>query len=169
MRPFTFAICGLLAAAAFPVAAHAATKPFLAGPAVPAAVLVHRIDLDCAIASSETELAQPTQIAGTDVPSVRARAVLFEVWRRAGHYVWVQSRSYDAQAGEQVTQYCFRNDGTLARVRQATNVPAHDAASVREAYVDEDGSLIAARAGFEEQGEFYTVTVQELPFQAVLH
>jgi hypothetical protein len=168
---------------ALPVPAHAVENPRSFGRDVSASVLINRIDLDCDTANGETKLRKPTKIlrfgaAASDAGSnsglhadepADASAGVVEIWRRAGNYVWIRSQSTNSQGVEQATQLCFRNDGTLARIRQATSVPALDSDSAREAYIDEDGSLILATLGFRMMGEMTTLTIEELPDHPILH
>jgi hypothetical protein len=76
---------------------------------------------------------------------------------------WVHSARLDDQGTQHATQLSFRNDGTLARVRQATIVPGLDAASARQAYYNTDGSLIRANS-FRVNDPAIGKRVQSLPY-----
>jgi hypothetical protein len=158
------------------------TKTLSPDQKVSASILVNRIDLNCSTAQSETKLQKPTKILGSvsstwkvvsdgdfDVADrTHASVQLVEIWKRAGNYEWIRSHTYNAQGAERATQLCFRNDGTLARVRQATSIPALDEASALQAYVNEDGSLIQASEGFDTKDEAIAMTVKELPYYKVV-
>ena len=63
---------------------------------------------------------------------------------------------------------CFRPDGTLARVRQATTVPALDAASANAAYFNTDGSIIKKVGVIEMNDPVIQKKITSEPFYKVL-
>jgi hypothetical protein len=91
-----------------------------------------------------------------------------QVWKQAGNYVWAHWTTEDAAGNMHVDQLCFRNDGTLARVRQATTVPALDSAAVRQAYYNRDGSVIRKSAAFVVDDPAIVKRVRDLPFYNAL-
>jgi hypothetical protein len=77
--------------------------------------------------------------------------------------------SFNAVGDQRATQLCFRqSDGTLERVRQATTVPALDAASAQAAYFSSDGKLIQKMSLFEINDPAMAKNVTDLPFYSVL-
>jgi hypothetical protein len=159
------------------VAAGQVTKPLTPSQKVAPGILVARIDTNCAVFKSAIKTEKPTRVI-----SVRAKAwtlasdsdaaaaqrlqsyTLAEVWKHAGNYVWVRSHTLASGGVTHATHLCFRNDGTLARVRQATTVPALDAASAQLAYYNTDGSVIQKSALFEAGDPTIAKRVKALPY-----
>ena len=69
-----------------------------------------------------------------------------------------------AAGNEHAAQLCFRNDGSLSRVRQATTVAALDGVAVREAYYNTNGALIQKSAAFAVDDPAIYKRVRDLPF-----
>jgi hypothetical protein len=163
------------------VASGQETKPLTPSQKVAPGILVARIDTDCAVFKNAIKTEKPTRAV-----SVRTSAwtlasdsdyaaaakmrtyTLAEVWKHAGNYVWARSHTLASGGVKHATQLCFRNDGTLARVRQATTVPALDAASARLAYYNTDGSLIRKSALFEMGDPAIAKHVENLPYFKLL-
>lgn len=90
------------------------------------------------------------------------------VWKQGSNYAWVHAVSYGPQ-GQRATQLCFRqSDGSLARARQATSVPALSAVSAQQAFYSSSGQLIQKTSAFAEDDPMLAKTVNALPFYAVL-
>src|SRR5271165_6877136 len=125
-------------------------------------LLVTRIDVNCRVVQQSTKMkpnaeepppvhvvlrsgtwavVQDADFAAAD--RTHASVMLVDVWKRAGNYTWILAHRYTQAGAQRATQACFRNDGSLARIRQATTLPGLDAASARAAYFNTDGSLIA--------------------------
>ena len=159
------------------------TKPLNESDRVSSALLVTRIDANCAVVKAATRTVSPSEVvasattkwkavpASDDVTLEREKTHLAHarIWKQAGHYVWVHWTSYDTRGNKHVDQFCFRSDGTLARVRQATTVPALETALGREAYYNRDGSLIKKTIAFDtsDPGVVYK-HVRDLPFYPAL-
>jgi len=118
-------------------------------------ILVNRIDVNCGvtrnfiktISAKHVVLAHSTWKLASDsdeavAERTHAGVMVADVWSQNNHYVWVHSHSIAQGGAQRATQLCFRPDGTLARIRQATTVPALDAASAKVVYVNTDGSTI---------------------------
>jgi hypothetical protein len=139
------------------------TKPLTPSQMVAPDILVKRIDLNCQVFHNAIQSQQPTEVAAVrstswavvdeahkqQVESMKDHVWIVQVWKQAGNLNWVDSARLDDQGTQHATQLSFRNDGTLARVRQASTVPGLDAASARQAYYNTDGSLIRASSLFE--------------------
>jgi hypothetical protein len=155
--------CAAVLAAASPAGAQIVLKPLTPSQLVPPEILVSRIDANCAVFRDAIRTERPTEVAavgaGTftaldagrrqQIAAMTDHVWVMQVWRQAGNLNWVRSVRLDAVGGGHVTQLCFRNDGTLARVRQAATVPALDTAAAQQAYFRTDGSMIRATALFE--------------------
>lgn len=167
-RPFP-ASCALAIAlaatfaAATPAGAQIVIKRLTPSQLVSPEILVNRIDANCAVFRRAITTEQPTEVAAVgaaafarvgagqrqQVEAMTDHVWIVQAWKQAGNLNWVRSARFDAQGAAHLTQLCFRNDGTLARVRQATTNPELEAASARQAYFRTDGSLIRAGALFE--------------------
>lgn len=97
-----------------------------------------------------------------------ANVVFADVWKQNGKYVWVHAHRFTQAGAQRATQLCFRTDGTLARVRQATAIPALDGAGASRAYYYTNGTLIQKSAAFEENDPALAKVVKSLPYYAVL-
>lgn len=157
------------------------TKPLTPSQKVAPSILVARIDTDCAVFKSAIKTEKPTRVVSvrtsawtlaSDADYTSAEKLhaytLAEVWKHAGNYVWARSHTLASGGVKHATQLCFRSDGTLARVRQATTVPALDAASARLAYYNTDGSLIRKSALFEVGDPAIAKHVENLPYFKLL-
>lgn len=169
-----------LALAAAPAAAQV-TKPLTPSQMVAPAILVARIDTDCAVFKSAIKTETPARAvsAHTSIWTLASKNdfaaaeklnayTLAEAWKHDHKYVWVRAHTLATGGVRHATQLCFRNDGTLARVRQATTVPALDATSARKAYYNTDGSLIQKTAAFEVGDPTIAKRVDALPFYKLL-
>ncbi len=63
---------------------------------------------------------------------------------------------------------CFRNDSTVARIKQAATVPSLDAAGASVAYYNTDGSLIQKTTTFEVNDPLIAKRVKDLPYFKLL-
>jgi hypothetical protein len=98
-----------------------------------------------------------------------AAVTIADVWKQGKSFAWVHSHSFDQQGNQRATQLCFRQkDGTLARVRQATSVPALSNAGAEQAFFAPDGTMIQASAAFEANDPMVAKQVTALPFYKVL-
>ena len=172
----------LVALYALPAAAQIKTEPLTPSQDVAPAILVARIDANCGVFRDAIKTQPATTVAAlasrqwavidaskqNDVLATHANVWVAQVWKQAGNYVWVHSNRFDTQGNEHATQLCFRNDGTLARVRQATALPDLDAAGARAAYFNTDGSLIQADALFEKDDPAIAKQITAEPFMKPL-
>lgn len=161
-RVVALAIAAALAPA-IPAGAQIVLKPLTPAQFAPPEILVNRIDANCAVFRDAIRSERPTEVAAVgaatftaldagrrqQVEAMTDHVWLLQVWRQAGNLNWVRSVRLDSVGGAHITQLCFRNDGTLARVRQAATVPALESAAAQQAYFKTDGSLIRASALFE--------------------
>jgi hypothetical protein len=148
---------------ASPAGAQIVLKPLTPAQHAPPEILVNRIDANCAVFRDAIRSERPTEVAAvgaatfTALDAGRRKQIdamtdhvwVLQVWRQAGNLNWVRSVRLDAVGGGHITQLCFRNDGTLARVRQAATIPTLDTAAAQQAYFRTDGSVIRATALFE--------------------
>jgi hypothetical protein len=175
-------LMGLTLAAPLPAGAQATTKPLTPSQMVSPKLLVTRIDTNCAVFKSAIKTQKPTDVialktslwrlaSDSDVVAAKkthSAYTLAEVWKQAGNYNWIHSYTAGSGGAHHATQLCFRNDGTLARVKQATTVPALDASSARSAYYNTDGSLIQKTAMFEIGDPAIAKRVKDLPYFKLL-
>ncbi|HTJ25218.1 MAG TPA: hypothetical protein VMA36_03545 [Candidatus Limnocylindria bacterium] len=166
-----------IAGLAAPAAAQT-TKPLTPSQMVSPDILVKRIDLNCQVFHNAIQTVQPTEVAAIQaaswtvvdaahkqqVESMKDHVWIVQVWKQAGNLNWVHSARLDARGARHATQLCFRNDGTLARARQATTIPGLDAASARQAYFNTDGSVIRASSLFEVNDPAIGKRVDALPY-----
>ena len=170
---------GLVLGVALPALAQ---KPTLApSQMVSPGLLVTRIDTNCAVVrhaittESAVEVVQrgsTWRVASVSDATVAERThasvTYAKVWKQAGHYVWAQWITRDAQGNQHADQFCYRPDGSLARARHATTVPALDAVSVKVAYFNTDGSLIRKSATYVVDDPAVYKRVKDLPFFTTL-
>lgn len=175
---------GLIAAAALTaLGAPAFAQPTLApSQSVDPKILVARIDTNCLVFKNAIASETPADVVrrGTTVWKLTSEgdvatlekadsAVTYaKVWKQSGNYVWAHIVTHDAKGNARATQLCFRTDGTLARVRQATTVAALEATSARQAYYNADGSLIRKSAEFSVDDPAIYKAVRNLPFFKIL-
>jgi hypothetical protein len=157
------------------------TKPLTPANMVSPKLLVERIDTNCVVFKSAIKTVKPTDViaekktwrlASADEAST-ARAhltayTLAEVWKQAGNYNWIRSYTVGSGGGHHAVQMCFRNDGTLARVRQGATIPALDASGSSVAYYNTDGSVIRKSATFSVNDPLIARRVRDLPYFNVL-
>ena len=154
-RWFLF-LCSVLVLSISSVAAQTVpTKTLAPSQMVSPDILVARINTNCdvtrqfikTIAAKHVILAHSTWKLASDSDAVvaertHAGIMIADVWSQNNHYVWVHSHRIAQTGTQHATQLCFRPDGTLARIRQASTIPSLDAASATVAYVNTDGSII---------------------------
>jgi len=176
---FAFAALGAVAMSA---ASAQTTKPLTPANSVSPHLLVTRIDTNCAVFKSAIQSQKPTdvialhsttwRVASADDVTVAQRQhasyTLAEVWKQAGNYNWIRATRVGQGGAQHFTQLCFRNDGTLARVRQAASLPSLDATAARVAYYNTDGSLIQRTTVFDINDPAIAKRVRDLPYYKVL-
>jgi hypothetical protein len=181
-RIFPSLLAAFALAASIPAGAQMTTKPLTPSQMVSPDLLVKRIDVNCAVVSAAVKSQPPTTVAqvGSSVwkvasnPSdttfthVATTKTVANVWKQAGNYVWVHWVTHGSHGIVRADQLCFRNDGTLARARQATTVKAFDAAGGQEAYFNTDGSVIKHDVAFSLNDPAVYKRVNKLPFFKVL-
>lgn len=140
-------------------------------------LLKQRIDTNCYVVHSATKSEKPKDVVLKDstwqvttdqdltvVEHKHLSVTQAEVWKHAGNLVWVHWVTVDAKGNEHATQLCFRNDGSLARARQATTVPSLEGAVSREAYYHSNGTLIDKTSLFSVDDPAIYKRVRDLPF-----
>ena len=183
MQRTTAALAGaLFVLCALPAAAQIKTSPLTPSQKVAPKYLVARIDTNCQVFADAVKSQTPTMVAAVasqpwavvdstkqaSVIKLHQNAWIAQVWKQAGNYVWVHSNRFDTQGNEHATQLCFRADGSLARVRQATSLPDLDVAGSRTAYYNTDGSLILATATFVKNDPAIAKKIADEPFMKPL-
>jgi len=145
-------------------------------------ILVARIDANCAVFANAIKSQPATDVVrrGTtvwklasdgDIAVAEKTATVVsyaKVWKQSGNYVWAHVVTHDAKGDARASQLCFRTDGSLARVRQATTIASLNAASARQAYYNVDGSLIRKSAAFAVDDPSIYKAVRSLPFFKIL-
>ena len=174
--------CALFLLAALPAGAQVKTEPLMPSQKVSPAILVARINADCAVFADAIKTERPTVLAASgsaswrvvdptklrDVEHVQTSAWTVQMWKEAGNYVWFHSARYDSRGNERATQLCFRADGTLARVRQGRTSADFDTAAEGQAYFNTDGSLIRADGLFETNDAAIYKRVKDAPFMKLV-
>src|SRR5271166_2271357 len=136
--------------------AQMTTKPLTPSQMVSPSILVQRIDANCAVFKSALVNTTPTEVASihgstwqvidaahkTSVENTHKSVTYAQAWKQAGNLQWVRWATFGSSGAERATQLCFRNDGTLARARQAGTLPDLDSVRIRQAYFNTDGSVI---------------------------
>jgi hypothetical protein len=176
MKRITLAFLAILGITTIPAVAQN-TKPLTPSQEVSPSILVTRIDANCRIANGARSYVKPVQVAlrasdwkvvsaadYTAADRTHSATILADVWKRNGKYVWVHSHTWTSSGSQRATQLCFRNDGTLARARQAVTVPGLDAANARSAYFNTDGSLIQKTTAFEVNDPALAKKITDEPF-----
>ncbi|MBV8602838.1 MAG: hypothetical protein JO359_14845 [Candidatus Eremiobacteraeota bacterium] len=164
-----------------PAVAQMTTKPLTPSQMVSPSILVARIDANCGVTRDYIKTATPVHVvlksstwavaSNADylvADRTHAAAALVDVYRNAGHYVWIHAHRFTQSGAQKATQVCFRTDGTLARVREAASIPALDAAAARVAYFNTDGSLIKKTTVFEMNDPVIVKKIEAEPFYKVL-
>jgi hypothetical protein len=167
----------LAASSAAAFAQTVPTQPITPSEEVSPQILVARIDVTCDMMVQQQKLITPVHLVyasstwnvvsdPTVMAADRTNATIAfaDVWKQNGKYVWVHAHRVDQQGAQRATQLCFRTDGTLARVRQATTIPALDAAGATRAYYYTNGTLITKIAGFEEDDPAIAKAITALPY-----
>jgi hypothetical protein len=182
-RAFPALLTGLALAATVPALSQMTTKPLTPSQMQPASVLVPRIDANCAVFRSAITSTKPTEVASvhgstwkvvqgaeaTSVEHTHSSVTYAQAWKQAGNFNWIRWATFTSTGVEHATQLCFRADGTLARARQATTLPALDTVSAKQAYFNTDGSVIKVDALFVQNDPTLYKKVRALPFYALLH
>lgn len=169
----------LAALSAAPIAAQLTTMPATERQLnTPPEILAAQIDQNCGVFHTAIQTQKPYAVAETqtnvwkvvsDADIVAAEkthsfTTYAKAWKQAGNYVWIHSVTQGSAGGRHATQMCFRTNGSLMRVKQATDIPSLDAAGASTAYYRQDGSLIKKTAVFDENDPAITKTVNALPF-----
>ena len=144
-------------------------------------ILVNRIDVNCGVTKNFIKTVKPKHVAlqsstwklvsdSDEVVAERTHAavMLADVWSMNNHYVWVHSHTIAQGGAQHATQLCFRTDGTLARIRQATNIPATDTSAAKVAYYNTDGSLIRSVGIIATNDPTIQKKITAEPFYSVL-
>lgn len=183
MRFRRTALCiGTVALLVPAVASAAGTSTLPPSQQVSPAILVARIDTNCAVFADAIKTQKPTAVAevkssrwvaasdadATALTKTGSSTTFATVWKQAGNYVWVHWVTTDAKGDKRADQLCFRPDGTLARVRQATTIAALDAVGAQAAYFNTDGSVIKRVGAFVSDDPAIYHTVRQLPFFKIL-
>jgi hypothetical protein len=176
-------LAGLALAATVPATAQMpTTKPLTPSQMVSPKLLVQRIDTNCAVFHSAVKTVKPTDVialkssdwkvmdhaAALTAEKTHTTYTLAEVWKQAGNYQWVHGYTVGSGGGHHAVQMCFRNDGTVARIKQAATVPSLDAAGASVAYYNTDGSLIQKTTTFEVNDPLIAKRVKDLPYFKLL-
>ena len=146
----------LVAFASLPTAAQVTPAKTLApSQMVSPDILVNRINVNCGVTRNFIKTISPKHVVLTNstwklasdsdvtvAERTHASVMIADVWKQNNHYVWVHSHRIAQTGTQHATQLCFRPDGTLARIRQASSIPSLDAASAHIVYVNTDGSII---------------------------
>jgi hypothetical protein len=163
------------------VASAQETKPLTPSQQVAPEILVQRIEVNCLTSKNARAYEKPINVALRQstwavvsdadyaaADQTHAVTALAQAYKRDGKYVWVQSHSWTQNGSQRATDLCFRPDGTLARVRQASSIPALDAAGVRVAYFNTDGSVIKSSSQFVAADPAIKKRLADEPFFSVL-
>ncbi len=171
------ALASLVLVTLLPASAQTA-KPLTPANSVSPHLLVTRIDTNCAVFRSAIKSQKPTSVialhsttwrlaSDADVAVAQkqhATYAMAEIWKQAGNNNWIRAIRVGQNGGTHATQLCFRNDGTLARVKQAATFPALDASAARVAYYNTDGSLIQRTTVFDLSDPSISKRVKDLPY-----
>ena len=174
-------IASLALAALLPAAAQT-TKPLTPANTVSPGLLVARIDTNCAVFKSAIKTQKPTNVIALHQTNWRVASdndvavaqrqhgsyALAEVWKQAGNDNWIRAIRVGQNGGTHATQMCFRNDGTVARIKQAATFPGLDAAAAQVAYYNTDGSLIKRTTVFDTSDPAIAKRLRDLPYFKLL-
>lgn len=157
------------------------TKPLTPSQQVSPALLATRIDANCRIANGARAYVKPVQLAlrasawkvisaadYTAADRTHSATMLVDAWKRDGKYVWVHAHTVTQSGAQRATQLCFRNDGSLARARQAGTIASLGAAGSRTAYFNTDGSIIQKTVTFDMNDPTATKKITSEPFFSTL-
>jgi hypothetical protein len=106
--------------------------------------------------------AQLHYLTGSLIPHYAA------VYKQGARYVYVREVSVDKYGQQHALGLCFRNDGTLARARQAQTVPKLSSETAQRGYYAADGTLIQKTPGFNEKDPTIAKNVKDLRYFSVL-
>ena len=170
-------------------AASLAMVPALAAaqaPAVPVNIQIARIDTNCLVTQSVTKqypaalvlnrvtttavASKWTQVNQADYTRTIAAAptiVTGKVWKQAGKLTWVQVLR-KRPSGSLLTEYCFRYDGSLAKVQLhlANATSANRAAAT--VWLDSSGNVLAKKDTLHVGDPTLYPKVTNLPFYTVI-
>jgi hypothetical protein len=90
------------------------------------------------------------------------------VYKQGGRYVYAREVSVDKYGDQHALGMCFRNDGTLARARQAQTIPKLSSESAQRGYYAPDGTLIQKTPGFNEKDPTIAKNLTALRYFSVL-
>jgi hypothetical protein len=90
------------------------------------------------------------------------------VYKQGGRYVYAREVSVDKYGDQHALGMCFRNDGTLARARQAKTMPQLASEKGQRGYYAADGTLIQKTPGFNEKDPTIAKNVTALRYFSVL-
>jgi hypothetical protein len=161
--------------------ARAATAPL-----VPTGILMARIDTDCAVYKSVTKDKPAALLAAFSAGTGPQWKVYNEagftqlvrspgkqlvgtarVWKHNGKVFWVEVHSTNVYTDtKHKASYCYRLNGTLARVRRGT--VWEDATRVRSVYLDDKGNIIGGTLMANAGDVTLYKTVETLPFHALI-
>jgi hypothetical protein len=182
-RKLAAALAGALLAASAGVALAQSvpTKPITPSENVPLTTLAAQIDVTCDTMVQQQALVTPVHLVlksstwtvvsdpnAIAADRTSATAVYADVWKQNGKYVWVHAHRFMQSGDQRATQLCFRVDGTLARAKQATTIPALDAAGATRAYYYTNGTIAGKIGAFEENDPSLAKAVTALPYYANL-
>jgi hypothetical protein len=91
-----------------------------------------------------------------------------EVYKQSARYVYAREVSIDKSGQQHALGLCFRSDGTLARARQAQNVPGLSSETAQRAYYAADGTLIQKTPGLNQNDPTIAKNVRDLRYFSVL-
>jgi len=91
-----------------------------------------------------------------------------EVYKHGARYVYVREVSFDKYSQQHALGLCYRNDGTLARARQAKTIPALSSETAQRAYYAADGTLIQKTPDFNEKDPTVVKNFNDLQYFSVL-
>ena len=179
---FTRTIVPATAALVAALSLRLAHSPAARAQAVDPKVLVAQIDTNCAVFAKAIRSEPPSDVVrrGTSLWKIASdgdvavaekagTAVTYaKVWKQAGNYVWAHVVTRDSNGDARATQLCFRADGSLARVRQATTISKLDGAAARTAYYGRTGTVIAKGSAFSVDDPAIYTSVRNLPFFKIL-
>jgi len=145
-------------------------------------LLMTRIDTNCAVFKDAMKSQKPTDVLAmksstyrlastSDIETAKKSHSSFtmaEVWKQAGNYQWVRAYTAGSSGGHHAAQLCFRNDGTIARVKQSATIPSLDASGASVAYYNTDGSVIQKTTAFDMGDTLIVKRVKDLPYYKIL-
>src|SRR5271165_3947840 len=175
-RSAAIALAGALALS-LPAIAQMTTKPLTPSQMVDPQILVARIEQNCGVFHTAIQTEQPTDVMlktnvwnlvkDADITAAEkalSATTYAKVWKIGGNYNWIHAVTIGSKGGHNALQLCFRNDGTLARVKSATTIPALDLAGAHTAYYNTNGSLIQRTGEVSVNDPSFAMKVKSLPY-----